>query len=150
MLDYFNSYTTILLSVFFFKQKTAYEVRRSLVGSEMYIRDRNRNGLRLRRRTDTQTLWHTDTQTRWHTQTHTHTQTYTDTQTHRHKDTHTHTDTQKTGSYTNLALPTNREVECSFVVLDFKQNNYLHTNFPICAYYTSADSTTTHHSKPHI
>ena len=28
--------------VFFFKQKTAYDVRRSLVGSEMCIRDRTR------------------------------------------------------------------------------------------------------------
>ena len=31
-----------LLNVFFFKQKTAYEMLRSLVGSEMCIRDRIR------------------------------------------------------------------------------------------------------------
>ena len=31
---------TVELSVFFFKQKTAYEMLRSLVGSEMCIRDR--------------------------------------------------------------------------------------------------------------
>ena len=31
---------------FFFKQKTAYEMLRSLVGSEMCIRDRRRIGLR--------------------------------------------------------------------------------------------------------
>eukprot|EP00658_Telonema_sp_P-2_P056885 TRINITY_DN45347_c0_g1_i1.p3 TRINITY_DN45347_c0_g1~~TRINITY_DN45347_c0_g1_i1.p3 ORF type:complete len:131 (-),score=30.12 TRINITY_DN45347_c0_g1_i1:504-896(-) len=33
--------------VFFFKQKTAYEMLRSLVGSEMCIRDRVRTGMRL-------------------------------------------------------------------------------------------------------
>ena len=32
----------VILGVFFFKQKTAYEVLRSLVGSEMCIRDRVR------------------------------------------------------------------------------------------------------------
>ena len=31
------------MSFFFFKQKTAYEMLRSLVGSEMCIRDRNFN-----------------------------------------------------------------------------------------------------------
>src|SRR5674536_403227 len=32
----------LFFGVFFFKQKTAYEMLRSLVGSEMCIRDRNR------------------------------------------------------------------------------------------------------------
>src|SRR5660397_269775 len=31
----------LIFVFFFFKQKTAYEIRRSLVGSEMYIRDRS-------------------------------------------------------------------------------------------------------------
>ena len=35
--------------LFFFKQKTAYEMLRSLVGSEMCIRDRPQRGARLRR-----------------------------------------------------------------------------------------------------
>src|SRR5665809_34326 len=33
----------VLLLFFFFKQKTAYEIRLSLVGSEMCIRDRSRD-----------------------------------------------------------------------------------------------------------
>eukprot|EP00831_Metopus_contortus_P056785 TRINITY_DN4890_c0_g1_i1.p1 TRINITY_DN4890_c0_g1~~TRINITY_DN4890_c0_g1_i1.p1 ORF type:complete len:127 (+),score=31.81 TRINITY_DN4890_c0_g1_i1:76-456(+) len=33
----------MLFFIFFFKQKTAYEMQRGLVGSEMCIRDRNRN-----------------------------------------------------------------------------------------------------------
>ena len=32
--------TNFLLNIFFFKQKTAYEILRCLVGSEMCIRDR--------------------------------------------------------------------------------------------------------------
>ena len=36
---------TIFLDNFFFKQKTAYEMLRSLVGSEMCIRDRSRKPL---------------------------------------------------------------------------------------------------------
>ena len=34
----------IVVNVFFFKQKTAYEMLRSLVGSEMCIRDRYNDG----------------------------------------------------------------------------------------------------------
>ena len=36
-----TSARVLVVSVFFFKQKTAYEIRLSLVGSEMCIRDRN-------------------------------------------------------------------------------------------------------------
>ena len=35
----------LIVVVFFFKQKTAYEMLRSLVGSEMCIRDRNCSGI---------------------------------------------------------------------------------------------------------
>ena len=38
---YKNKYIHCVPGVFFFKQKTAYEIMPSLVGSEMCIRDRN-------------------------------------------------------------------------------------------------------------
>ena len=38
-------YTYLYMCFFFFKQKTAYEMLRSLVGSEMCIRDSSRQGL---------------------------------------------------------------------------------------------------------
>ena len=38
-------YVLWLFWVFFFKQKTAYEIRLSLVGSEMCIRDRKKSGI---------------------------------------------------------------------------------------------------------
>ena len=39
-----STYVVVCVCFFFFKQKTAYEMLRSLVGSEMCIRDRH-NGL---------------------------------------------------------------------------------------------------------
>ena len=41
-----SSYDGFVGFFFFFKQKTAYEIRLSLVGSEMCIRDSSRTGMR--------------------------------------------------------------------------------------------------------
>ena len=42
MVDKFSVEVSVLIFFFFFKQKTAYEMLRSLVGSEMCIRDRTK------------------------------------------------------------------------------------------------------------
>ena len=69
----------VSLKKFFFKQKTAYEMKDGLVGSEMCIRDS----------THIHTHTHTHKQTNKHTHTYNHADTHTYIRTHIH--THSHT-----------------------------------------------------------
>ena len=82
-------------STFFFSQRTAYEMRHSLLCTQICVKDRAPWLCALKR--ETRRWTHTHTHAHTHTHKHTHTHTYTHTPTHKHAHTymHTHTHTEQ-------------------------------------------------------